>query len=196
MEIAQSVVRIIELEVQERGKFGFSLRDCDFILVSNPWDLLRSLFFDGPPLLPSIHPCSFTPLPRSTPLTGTLLRTSCVSKRKDYRHVASIRIPASLPSSLPFSRYVHAFYPSRTESLLARFSLNHPLMHTPLVSTSIPNARRSCQPRTGEFSSPFRLTYDIYRLHARHLIPCIIAPISRDVGSRLVHCRFARRSNR
>ena len=81
------------------------------------------------------------------------------------------------------------FTPSheRDDSLPARFSLNHPLMHTPVASTSIPNARPVLpEARTDEFLplscvTPWRLSircaslnslhhwYDFSRRYARRL---------------------------
>lgn len=99
---------------------------------------------------------SFT---RWTPLTDTLLRSSCVSKRKDCRHAASIRIPEPLPASNPLGTYT--LFTLSYKPLLTRFSLNHPLMHTPVVSTSIPNACRFCETRTNKF---FFLPRNIWHL--------------------------------
>ena len=110
--------------LRERFHLGFQ---------PSPWDFLsRSLFF-GPlrPLPLSrllytyIRPCFFTPLPRWTPLTGTPLRSSCVSKRKHYQRTRTylhVRLCVFVYVRVLFTPFAREGFPSR--SFLSQSPLN------------------------------------------------------------------------
>lgn len=141
MEIAQSVVRIIELEGSRTRKIWLLAAISSWF--STPYDslsLFLSPFFELAISLPSIRPYSFT---RSNPFDS--------HSSKKFLRFETERLAGTWPGiylrlfhsrshpSLPGN--VHAFYPlARNPFPLVSLSIT-PLMHTPVVSTSIPNAR-------------------------------------------------------
>lgn len=137
---------------------------------------------------------------RWTPLTDTLLRSFCVPKRKDRRHAASYtRIPGGwlpLPATnRPLGMYT--LFTPLYEPLPARFSLNHPLMHTPAPCLLQSLMLAAFARRTGRTSSsPPRNMWHLSTLRASYLTRRVANIIPVDGAAVLADGRSLKRGRR